>query len=41
MDRILEWAQTHQDEIVSQLRAFVECESPSGDDAAIDVSPTW
>lgn len=32
---VLRWAQAHQGEIVSQIRAFVECESPSGDDAAL------
>ncbi len=35
MDRLLEWAQQHQDEIIAQIRAFVECESPSGDTAAL------
>ena len=35
MNDVLRWAQVHQQEIVSQLREFVECESPSGDDAAL------
>ncbi len=34
-DPILKWAQDHQREIISQLREFVECESPSGDDAGL------
>ena len=34
-DTILHWARTHQSEMIAQLRAFVECESPSGDAAAL------
>ena len=34
-DTILHWARTHQSETIAQLRAFVECESPSGDAAAL------
>ncbi len=28
---LTKWAQTHQREIIAQIREFVECESPSGD----------
>jgi glutamate carboxypeptidase len=34
-DPILHWAQSHQPEIIAQIREFVECESPSGDDPAL------
>ena len=32
---ILKWAQAHKGEIIAEIRAFVECESPSHDDAAL------
>jgi glutamate carboxypeptidase len=35
LDPILAWAQAHQAEIVQQIREFVECESPSGAEAAL------
>lgn len=34
-DTILHWAQTHESSIIGQIREFVECESPSGDTAAL------
>ncbi len=35
IDPILNWAEAHQREIITQMRGFVECESPSGDAAAL------
>ncbi len=34
-DPILKWAEAHQRLIIAQIREFVECESPSGDAAAL------
>ncbi len=34
-DSILQWAQSHETEIISRIREFVECESPSGDAVAL------
>ncbi len=31
----LAWAQAHEREIIAEIREFVECESPSGDEAAL------
>ena len=35
MNTLLQWAHDHQGEIVTLIRQFVECESPSGDAAAL------
>ena len=35
MDPLLSWAQSHQAEIIAEIRRFAECESPSGDDSAL------
>jgi glutamate carboxypeptidase len=34
-DPILQWAQAHQHQIIAEIGQFVECESPSGDAAAL------
>src|ERR1700722_8743129 len=34
-DPILSWAQAHERQIIAEIRGFVECESPSGDAAAL------
>lgn len=34
-DPILKWARAHQNEIIAQIREFVECESPSHDATAL------
>ena len=34
-DPLLKWAQAHQRNIIAKIREFVECESPSGDTAAV------
>lgn len=34
-DPLLNWAQAHQRQIVAEIREFVECESPSHDEAAL------
>src|ERR1019366_4169100 len=34
-DPLLKWAQAHQRNIIAKIGEFVECESPSGDTAAV------
>src|SRR4051794_9996313 len=36
MNQFLQFAREHQSEIIELTRRFVECESPSGDRAAVD-----